>query len=198
VNNSSNFITVAILYEGGKLAYCKNGDQSWTFMRYDVGCDTFDCWDIIYYKEQFYAVNIDRNIALCNFNGESPSVSKIIQVFPKRHNKEPLFMSYLVNSRDDKLLLDVRYRFPAYSLRLGNQLVVRPLDYFRTSGFDVFGMNWSGLKLKWDRMDDLEGERVSGCYFKKERVRGVRYRYSDGGETTEEGYSDGGIPSTDR
>jgi hypothetical protein len=33
---------------------------------------------------------------------------------------------------------------------------------------------------------------------KKERVRGVRYRYSDGGETTEEGYSDGGIPSTDR
>jgi hypothetical protein len=29
-------------------------------------------------------------------------------------------------------------------------------------------------------------------------VRGVRYRYSDGGETTEEGYSDGGIPSTDR
>jgi hypothetical protein len=33
---------------------------------------------------------------------------------------------------------------------------------------------------------------------KKERMRGVRYRYSDGGETTEEGYSDGGIPSTDR
>jgi hypothetical protein len=33
---------------------------------------------------------------------------------------------------------------------------------------------------------------------KKERVRGVRYRYSDEGETTEEGYSDGGIPSTDR
>jgi hypothetical protein len=33
---------------------------------------------------------------------------------------------------------------------------------------------------------------------KKERMRGVRYRYSDGGETTEEGYTDGGIPSTDR
>ncbi|KAE8057012.1 hypothetical protein FH972_013734 [Carpinus fangiana] len=58
VNNSSNFIAVAILYEGGKLAYCKNGDQSWTFMRYDVGCDTFGCWDATYYKEQFYAVNM--------------------------------------------------------------------------------------------------------------------------------------------
>lgn len=67
-------------------------------------------------------------------------------------------MPYLVNSGDDELLLVVRYRFPAYSLRLGDQLV-HPLDYFRTSGFDVFRMNWSGLKLKWDRMENL-GEQL--------------------------------------
>jgi hypothetical protein len=41
------------------------------------------------------------------------------------------------------------------------------------------------------------GHMYRGVFWPQER-RGVRYRYSDGGETTEEGYSDGGIPSTDR
>jgi hypothetical protein len=38
-----------------------------------------------------------------------------------------------------------------------------------------------------------------GVFWPQERKsERSRYRYSDGGETTEEGYSDGGIPSTDR
>jgi hypothetical protein len=65
-------------------------------------------------------------------------------------------MSYLVNSGDDKLLLVVHYQFLAYNLRLGDKLVC-PLNYFKTSRFDVFKMNWSGLK--WDRIDNL-GERL--------------------------------------
>lgn len=90
VNNSSNFIAVAILYEEGKLAYCKNGDQSWTFMRYD---GVRYLWLLGHYILQGAilccdSVNMDENIALCNFNDESPSVSelsvsKIIRVFPK-------------------------------------------------------------------------------------------------------------------
>jgi hypothetical protein len=36
VNNENSFIAVAILSETGILAYCKNGDQSWTFIS-DVG-----------------------------------------------------------------------------------------------------------------------------------------------------------------
>jgi hypothetical protein len=141
-----NFIAVAVLYKTGDLVYCKNGDQSWTFI--DMG---LSCCDVIYYKEQFYAVNEEGAIAMCDLNGASPSVSV---VKPPKHDF--FCILYLVDSGDDELLLVARYLCPEFEY-LDLDDYERPSLYFKTEEFDVFRMNWSGPE--WERVVNL-GDRV--------------------------------------
>lgn len=50
---NDNFIVVAILDKTNKLAYCKNGDQSLTFMPHVE----LWCCDVTYFKDHFFAVD---------------------------------------------------------------------------------------------------------------------------------------------
>jgi len=64
--NNDNFVAVSILKKTSELAYYRNGDQSWTFVL-DVG---LNCCDVIYYKGQFYAVDPNGAIVVCDVNVE--------------------------------------------------------------------------------------------------------------------------------
>ncbi|XP_059461049.1 F-box protein SKIP23-like [Corylus avellana] len=141
--NNDNFVAMAILSKTGDLAYCKKGDQSWTLIS-DVG---LSCYDLTYYKEQFYALDGEGAIAVCDVNGPSPSVSDLSVVIPPTQHLFAVLC--LVNLGDDELLIVARY--------LGAELEYYELDgpemYFRTDGFGVFRMNWSGPQ--WEEVESL-------------------------------------------
>jgi hypothetical protein len=136
---NDNFVAMAILRYNDELAYYKNGDLSWTFFP-DVGYIE----DIVYYKEQFYALKEGGVIAVCNVNCELPSVS--VNFRPPR---PPIYclVNRLVNSGDDELLMVARHCNTEVEMGHG----------FGTLRFDVFRMNWSGPS--WDRVENL-GDRL--------------------------------------
>lgn len=138
----NNFIALAILNETGDLAFCKNGDQSWTFI--DDARSFSE--DVIYYKGLFYAVNKYGAVAVCDLHGASVKVS-IVQL-PRQYDGD---MQYLVNSGEELLLvtrsLDLEYNNVEYYLTLG----------YRTVRFEVFRMNWS--RPQWEGVVSL-GDRM--------------------------------------
>jgi hypothetical protein len=141
---NKNFIALAILNHSNILVYCKNGDQSWSF----VHVARFFCEDVIYYNDLFYAVDKNGAIAVCDVNGASPTVSVI---------RPPLQlggdMQYLVNSGDDELLLVTRY----VDLQYDETDPYVPSEFYKTVGFEVFRMNWS--EPRWERVTSL-GDRM--------------------------------------
>lgn len=137
--NNDSFVAVAILYETGNLAYCKNGDQSWTFIN-----DVF-CCDVTYYKKQFYTVDQEGAIAVCDVNGALPSVSVVVKP-PPAHDFF-LRILHLVNSGDDELLLVAHLIAPEFEDYFDTG--IREICY-RTGGFDVFRMNWS--EPQWEEV----------------------------------------------
>jgi len=138
---NNNFVAMAILRYNDELAYYKDGDLSWTFFP-DVGYIE----DVVYYKEQFYALSTDGVIAVCDVNCELPSVSVNLNFRPP---EQPIYcqVNRLVNSGDDELLMVVRHCNT--DVRMGNG--------FGTLQFDVYRMNWSGPS--WDRVENL-GDRL--------------------------------------
>ncbi|XP_041021657.1 F-box protein SKIP23-like [Juglans microcarpa x Juglans regia] len=138
----NNFIALAILNLTGDLAFCKNGDESWTFI-HDA---KFFSEDVIYHKELFYAVDKNGSIAVCDVSGTSPRVS-IIKT-PSQFGGD---IQYLANSEDDEeLLLVTRY------LDLVNDNVDLNV-FFKTVKFEVFRINWNGPL--WERLTSL-GDRT--------------------------------------
>ncbi|XP_059460504.1 F-box protein SKIP23-like [Corylus avellana] len=141
---NKNFIALAILNHSNILVYCKNGDQSWSF----IHVARFFCEDVIYYNDLFYAVDKNGAIAVCDVNGSSPTVSVI---------RPPLQlggdMQYLVNSGDDELLLVTRY----VDLQYDDTDPYVPSEFYKTVGFEVFRMNWG--EPRWERVTSL-GDRM--------------------------------------
>jgi hypothetical protein len=141
--NNDNFVAMAILSKtgAGNLAYCKNDDQSWTFIT-DV---RRSYCDLTYYNEQFYVVDEKKAIVVCDINSTSPSVSVV-----ELPTQDIFAILYLVNLGDDELLLVACYLgldFEYY------EIDEPPEIYFRTDGFNVFRMNWS--ELQWEKVESL-------------------------------------------
>lgn len=133
---------MAILNLTGDLAFCKNGDHSWTLI-HDA---KFFSEDVIYHKDLFYAVDKNGAIAVCDVSHVSPRVS-IIET-PSQFGGD---MQYLVNSEDDEeLLLVTRY----LDLVHDN---VDLLVFCKTVRFEVFRMNWN--EQLWERVTSL-GDRT--------------------------------------
>lgn len=142
---------LAILGKTDELAYYKNGDQSWTFLR---GVCLSWC-DGIYYKDQFYVVARDGATALCDVNGQVPSVSLIFKsprIYPV------VYKLYLVISGDDELLLVLRI-FCIDGKHSDNNI------YLKTSSFDVYMMNLGSRLLFIGEYSSvsLSGFEVRGC-----------------------------------
>ncbi|PON60612.1 F-box domain containing protein [Parasponia andersonii] len=135
---SDGFVALAILNQTGDLAFCKDGDQSWTFIE---GARSYS-EDAVYCNGLFYAVNKYGAVAVCDVRGSSPNVS-IIET-PRQLGAD---MQYLVSSGNELLLVS-RYLDLDY---------VNSEELYRTVGFDVFRMDWSGPR--WDKVKDL-GDRM--------------------------------------
>ncbi|XP_062100794.1 F-box protein SKIP23-like [Humulus lupulus] len=132
---SNGFVALAILNQTGDLAFCKDGDQAWTFIE---GASSYS-EDVIHYNGSFYAVNKYGVVAVCDVGGSSPSVS-IIET-PRQLGAD---MQYLVSSKDGLVLVS-RY------LELDHD---NSEELYRTVGFDVFRLDWSE-EPKWEKVTDL-------------------------------------------
>lgn len=139
-SRANGFTALAILNQTGDLAFCRNGDESWTFID---GARSYS-EDVVYLEGLFFAVNKYGGVAVCDVRGVSPSVS-----FMETPRQMGADMQYLVNSGDDLLLVS-RY------LDLDNVDDESNVVY-RTVGFDVFKMDWSGPR--WEKVKDL-GDRM--------------------------------------
>lgn len=92
----NGFTALAILNQTGDLAFCRNGDRSWTFID---GARSYS-EDVVFRDGLFFAVNKYGGVAVCDLGGGSPSVSFIDT--PRKMGAD---LQYLVNSGVDLLLV---------------------------------------------------------------------------------------------
>ncbi|TQE07523.1 hypothetical protein C1H46_006843 [Malus baccata] len=139
------FTAVAIVNQTGDLAFCRDGDQTWTFID---GAQSYS-EDVVSVNGLFYAVDKKGTVAECDVNGPSPPRVRLIRT-PRLEDAD---MRYLVSSGDDLLLvsryLEIDY---GYGFLVDNANV-----NYRTAKFDVFRMNWLGER--WDKVENL-GDRM--------------------------------------
>ncbi|EEF52805.1 ubiquitin-protein ligase, putative [Ricinus communis] len=136
----NNFVVIAILNQTDDLAYCRNGDKSWSLVE---NARSF-CEDVIFVNGMFYAVNKAGQIVICDISSDSPRVS--FMETPRQAGGD---MQYLVNSGDELLLvtryLDLEYEFDHPDME--------PHLIYRTIRFEVFRLDWNGPQ--WLRMSTL-------------------------------------------
>ncbi|XP_058068536.1 F-box protein SKIP23-like [Magnolia sinica] len=104
--SNPNYVVMAIHGERQKLAFCRHGDKEWTVIE-KIWCPYCD---IVCYKEQFYVVDSNGRVAICNIDGPPDAV----EVMPQMNIYVPPQMDiyqqtmYLVESMGE-LLQVVRY-----------------------------------------------------------------------------------------
>ncbi|KAJ9165904.1 hypothetical protein P3X46_020719 [Hevea brasiliensis] len=141
---ASNFVAMTILNQTGDLAYCRNGNQSWTIIE---NARSF-CEDVVCFNGFFYAVNKSGQIAICDVTSDSPEVSFIET--PRQAGGD---MQYLVSSADE-LLLVTRYLDLEFEVDHPDR---QQYIMYRTIRFEVFRLDWSGPR--WVRVRSL-GDKV--------------------------------------
>ncbi|KDP36858.1 hypothetical protein JCGZ_08149 [Jatropha curcas] len=135
-----NFVAMAILNQTGDLAYCRNGDQSWTI----IENARYFSEDVVCFNGLFYAVNKAGQIAVCDVNGDSPEVWFIET--PRQHGGD---LQYLVSS-ENELLLVTRYLDLEFEV---DHPDMQPHLIYRTMRFEVSRLEWGGPR--WARMRSL-------------------------------------------
>lgn len=138
---ASGFTALAILSQTGDLAYCRDGDQSWTFID---GARSFS-EDVISVNGLFYAVDSKGVVAVCDVEG--PSAPRVA-IIPTPRLDDAADMRYLVNLGADLLLVSRYLEIERWDNTNVN---------YRTTGFVVFRMNWAGAR--WEKVENL-GERM--------------------------------------
>ncbi|CAL8995477.1 unnamed protein product [Prunus brigantina] len=138
---ASGFTALAILSQTGDLAYCRDGDQSWTFID---GARSFS-EDVISVNGLFYAVDSKGVVAVCDVEG--PSAPRVA-IIPTPRLDDAADMRYLVNLGADLLLVSRHLEIERWDNINVN---------YRTTGFVVFRMNWVGER--WEKVENL-GERM--------------------------------------
>ncbi|KAK3415059.1 putative F-box protein At5g55150 [Eucalyptus grandis] len=126
---SLDYMVMVIYGRGGRLGFWKPGDKEWTAVDYPSPT----CWDLVFYKGCFVAVDCEGSILRCDVNGPTPFETQVIFRMPRRlvHWEHPdlvqpttghrLLMSgvYLVQSPTGSLLFVSRWeeREPARTFR---------------------------------------------------------------------------------
>ncbi|PIA49843.1 hypothetical protein AQUCO_01300529v1, partial [Aquilegia coerulea] len=129
-----NYVVMAIYGPHARLAFCKPGDKMWTPL---LHCSYSSIEDVIYFKDQFYAVGFYGIIYSCDVTQPQPKVVTIAaaptyQVFGVR--------KYLVDSFGDLLQISRRIIYPDD-------------EPYYTSGFEVFRLEQS--TVKWSKIKDI-------------------------------------------
>ncbi|PIA27539.1 hypothetical protein AQUCO_07600005v1 [Aquilegia coerulea] len=138
---NSNYIAIAIYSRYCRLALFKPGNKRW--MSFNTNHELFE--DVIYYKDQFYAINYFGEVFTCDANPSNLVVSKIIE----RPSINPYAdKRYLVES-DGGLLQILR--------TLKNEVGSSTSNFF-PGGFKVYRLD--SVELKWIETNNLSGRML--------------------------------------
>ncbi|KAH7840653.1 hypothetical protein Vadar_019799 [Vaccinium darrowii] len=103
ISSKENNYVLMVTYEGcGFLGFWKSGDKAWTTIETHEGA----FHDITYHHGQFYAVNSEGNVFVCDVGGRDPTVAQLCGGIPT----EILFFKrpYIVESTGEEVLIVVR------------------------------------------------------------------------------------------
>ncbi|WCJ44310.1 ascorbic acid mannose pathway regulator 1 [Euphorbia peplus] len=135
-----NFMAMAILSQTGDLAYCKNGDHSWSI----VESGRSFCEDVIFMKGAFFAVNKVGQVAVCDVSCDVARVS-----FIETPDQVGGDMQYLVDCGGE-LLLVTRYLDDYVETEIPD---LHPNLIYRTTRFEVFRLDLK--ETQWVRVTSL-------------------------------------------
>ncbi|KAJ8772608.1 hypothetical protein K2173_027785 [Erythroxylum novogranatense] len=136
----NRFATMAILHSS-ELAYCKQGDQSWTILETVLGYSE----DVVYFNGLFYAVNKFGQTVVCDVSGDSPTVSFLVMT-PQLGGD----LQYLVGSGQELLLVT---RYIDVEMDLDDVAEIPEHLGYKTRRFEVFRLNWR--ESEWERVRNL-------------------------------------------
>ncbi|KAL3837922.1 hypothetical protein ACJIZ3_022513 [Penstemon smallii] len=149
-NCNEDCFILAIYGECSVLAFARPRDEIWTNI--EVTSRSFD--DVIYYKENFYAVDCHGDVFVCDINNENGPKATPIARTPNKFCD--MFHKYLVES-SGILLLVIRVGKGEYFGNENEKDIDRPFYY--TVGFYIF------------KLEECHGERSSHNYpYKMTRV----------------------------
>ncbi|KAG9448460.1 hypothetical protein H6P81_008425 [Aristolochia fimbriata] len=136
-----NFVAAAIC--GRTLAFWKPGEETWK----PLDCQVENIEDIIFYKQQFYAVDSYGKVLACDLDSPQPDAIE----FAPRPNPEPTEEKrYLVESSEGDLL------------QVERRIVVGEKTDYQTVGFEVFKLctveEPRDHGRSWNRVSDLKSD----------------------------------------
>ncbi|PIA56627.1 hypothetical protein AQUCO_00700763v1 [Aquilegia coerulea] len=144
-SSCKDYIVMAIHHPKRKLAIARPGDASWTTVETPVNLIE----DIIFFKNQFYAVNCVGVVMVCDIGDglDSPKASTVIEKLPKTSYWE---RKYLVECLGE-LLLVVKC-----VLNLNGDYEEEKeikLPAYQTEKFDVYKLDFTNRK--WEQVNSL-------------------------------------------
>ncbi|KAK4844307.1 hypothetical protein QYF36_018681 [Acer negundo] len=105
IPSKSDYTLMVIHGEFGKLAFFRPGLKSWI----TVTLWNSHCSDIIYYNEQFYAIDVSGRIVVIDIKSDNTHLAHQVANMPQTHLKQGLDKVYLVEI-DGILLVVIRNR----------------------------------------------------------------------------------------
>ncbi|KAF7829516.1 F-box protein SKIP23-like [Senna tora] len=137
-SQTNQFMALAILGHTN-LAFCKHGDDSWTFID-----KAHNCWeDVVFHNGKFYAVKKGGTLAVLDIQDRFSPRLEIIEMTGQFQGD----MQYLVFSRNELLFVARYLELEFNETENGSNLV------YKTVGFNVSKMNWSASQ--WQKLDSL-------------------------------------------
>ncbi|KAF5188582.1 F-box skip23-like protein [Thalictrum thalictroides] len=138
--SNSNYIAIAIYSRYCRLAFFKPGNKNW--ISFNTNHELFE--DVIYYNDQFHAINYFGEVFTCDVNPSNPVVSKIIE----RPSVNPYAdKRYLVESNGGLLQILKTLKNEVGSAR-----------NFLTGEFKVYRLD--PVELKWLETKNLLGRML--------------------------------------
>ncbi|KDO51367.1 hypothetical protein CISIN_1g041839mg [Citrus sinensis] len=133
----SDFAVMVIYGSPRKLAYFKRGQKNW--ITADKSSWVFD---VVYYKEKFYAVDAVGEIMAWDLSGDDPSVRELVAKMPSEIVDGMLFEKlYLVESDGTLLVVWRRRAYPSE-----NYNSCRGTYAFQVFKVDLFANTWMEIK----------------------------------------------------
>ncbi|KAF8412288.1 hypothetical protein HHK36_000249 [Tetracentron sinense] len=145
-SSTSDYVVMVIHGPNIQLAFARPGDEAWTTIEETRPARYFD---VIYYKEKFYAVNSLGVVVVCDVQGPNPTDLQIIAKAPKKLLAGCPRKIYLVESSGTLLVVS----------RYVHSDEVNEVSVYQTTEFRVFKPDLSKSNGKWVELKNL-GDRA--------------------------------------
>ncbi|KAF8412286.1 hypothetical protein HHK36_000247 [Tetracentron sinense] len=140
-SSTTDYVVMVIHGPKIQLAFARPGDEAWTTIEETRPTRYYD---VIYYKEKFYAVNSHGVVVVCDVQGPNPTELRIIAKMPDFDTK-----IYLVESAGALLVVS----------RYVDINIVNGVFIYQTTKFRVFKPDLSKSNGEWLQLKNL-GDRA--------------------------------------